>query len=135
MENIELKVSHLTFIQDIITRMGKNSFFLKGWSITLISAFLAISSQSDEKEIIIISYIPLFMFWYLDAFFLHQEKLYRKLYNKVAENEISSEKLTLNTFVVAHKCPSFIKVFISKTLITFHGILLLSIIALTAITI
>ena len=37
---MEKKIKHLEMIQAVIVRMGNNSFLLKGWSVTLISAYL-----------------------------------------------------------------------------------------------
>jgi hypothetical protein len=33
------KIKHLEMIQAVISRLANNSFLLKGWSITLVSAF------------------------------------------------------------------------------------------------
>ena len=35
---MESKIEHLKMIQGIITRMNTNSFQIKGWTITLVSA-------------------------------------------------------------------------------------------------
>jgi len=37
--------AHLEFIQAIITRMGDNSFMVKGWCVTLISAIDALAAK------------------------------------------------------------------------------------------
>jgi len=31
------KIAHLGFIQATITRMGTNSFMIKGWAVTLVA--------------------------------------------------------------------------------------------------
>ena len=36
-------VSHLGFIQGVITRMAQNSYLLKGWDATLVAAIFALS--------------------------------------------------------------------------------------------
>ncbi len=38
----EEQIKHLEFIQDVITRMNSNSFQIKGWCITILSALCAI---------------------------------------------------------------------------------------------
>ncbi|MFB2829285.1 hypothetical protein ACE1BS_06575 [Aeromonas jandaei] len=118
---MEQKIAHLTFIQGIINRMGQNSFFLKGWSITIIAALFALAAKDANKLFALVAYFPAFMFWFLDAFFLHQEKLFRKLYEKVAEDSIKSDKYTLNTQTVRMEVDSYTKVMFSKTLFPFHG--------------
>ena len=41
---MEKKLKHLEFIQNVILRMNNNSFLIKGWAITLISALFALAS-------------------------------------------------------------------------------------------
>jgi hypothetical protein len=89
---LDKKIAHLTFIQGVINRMGNNSFLLKGWCVTLIAAMFALSSKDSNSSFILIAYFPAFIFWLLDAFFLHQEKLYRTLYKMVADDEVTSNK-------------------------------------------
>ena len=119
--NLEPKIAHLGFIQGVITRMGANSFLLKGWSVTLVAAIFALSAKDADQKFVLLAYFPVIVFWMLDAFFLHQEKLFRKLYEEVASDRISSEQFTLNTSIVKSNVPSAIRVFFSKTIFPFHG--------------
>ena len=65
------------------------------------------------------------MLWGLDGFFLHQEKLFRELYDEVADGTIDSTVFTLKTKNIKHpdKVDSYFKCLFSKTLRSFHGIL------------
>lgn len=89
---MENKRKHLEFIQNIITRMAGNLFFLRGWTITLIAALLALFARGNNANYIIYFLIVLtLVFWILDGYFLSQERLYRDLYNyvrKLKEEEI-----------------------------------------------
>jgi hypothetical protein len=118
-------IAHLGFIQGIITRMGTNSFLLKGWSVTLVAAMFALAVKDADKSFMLIAYFPVFVFWALDAFFLHQEKLFRQLYVEVASGRISSDTFTLDTAAVRDKVPSAFAVLLSKTLLPFHGAIVL----------
>lgn len=119
--NTDSKIAHLGFIQGVITRMGSNSFLLKGWSITLVAAIFALSAKDADQKFVLLAYFPVIVFWMLDAFFLHQEKLFRKLYEKVAADAISSDVFTLDTSIVKNEVPSPVCLFFSKTLLPFHG--------------
>lgn len=121
----QAKIAHLGFIQNIITRMGTNSFLLKGWSLTLVAATIALSAKDSDGNFILIAYFPVFIFWWMDAFFLHQEKLYRKLYEDVSDEIVKSDNFTLNTIVVKDKVSTIYKVAFSKTIIPFHGIIIM----------
>lgn len=89
---MENKRKHLEFIQNIISRMAGNLFFLRGWTITLIGALLALFSKGNNSNYIIGFLVVLtFIFWILDGYFLSQERLFRDLYNhvrKLKEEEI-----------------------------------------------
>lgn len=99
---MEKKFKHLDLIQGIINRMASNSFMLKGWAVTLMVGIFALASKDTDKRYFFIAYIPLIVFWGLDAFYLQQERLYRSLYGKVAgtaEERIDfSLKATFNDF-------------------------------------
>ena len=116
------KHKHLDYIQSTITRMATNSFMIKGWSITLVSALLALSANSNDKRFILVAYYPIIMFWILDSYFLWQERLYRALYNKVIEKseekiDFSMDTTNLKTDITFHKA------FFSPTLLIFYLII------------
>ncbi|RKS95596.1 hypothetical protein BC952_1289 [Flavobacterium limicola] len=79
----ENKLKHLEFIQNTITRMSTNSFIIKGWTITLISALFVLAQKDSNTTYAILTYITVPIFWYLNAFFLLQERRYRSLYDDV----------------------------------------------------
>lgn len=92
MNGVEKKLKHLDMIQAVITRMNSNSFSLKGWAVTLVAGLFALSSKDANKIYYLVTYIPIIVFWFLDAYYLKQERLYRKLYEKVrtvAEDDIN----------------------------------------------
>jgi hypothetical protein len=78
-----MKKDHLKMIQKVIARMGSNSFLLKGWSVTLVSALFAIAGRDANKNLVYVTFIPVVTFWILDAYFLREERSFRRLYDKV----------------------------------------------------
>ena len=83
------KLKHLELIQGVISRMASNSFALKGWAVTLVAGVFALSSRDADKMYFLIAYIPILVFWGLDAYYLMQERLFRALYNQVRKlNEV-----------------------------------------------
>ena len=80
--------------------------------------------------------MPVIVFWGLDGFFLWQERLYRRLYDNVRAkmgDEIDFS-MDVTPFKTGKNSPKWIYVVLSRTLISFHGILILSIIAVMAFT-
>ncbi len=78
------KVKHLEFIQNVVTRMNTNSFQVKGWSIVIVSALMAIYASTQNNCFFLTSIFPALIFWFLDAYYLNQERKFRGLYNDVA---------------------------------------------------
>lgn len=81
---MEEKLKHLEFIQNVITRMNTNSFQIKGWTITIVSATLALYAATKNECFVLIGIFPSLIFWFLDAYYLTQERKFRGLYNDVA---------------------------------------------------
>ena len=82
----EDKRKHLELIQNTVSRMAGNLFYLRGWSVTIIGGVLAIlSTQKDKAEPfpVIVLLVVTFMFWMYDGYFLSLERKYRDLYEKV----------------------------------------------------
>ena len=114
MTNLTETATHkeLDLIQEVIKRMANNAFQVKTWMITGLSAVAALKGEllfqsSSENSynwaglgLSIAMLVIIVGFWYLDAFFLRTEKLYRKLYQWVVENrsKTSDYLYDLNTF-------------------------------------
>lgn len=118
-------IEEVKTIQEIIKRMASNSFMLKGWAVTLITATLLLKVATDNKYAILIGFIPLVSFWMLDAFYLRQEKLYRKLYEWTIQNRLSDKENTrkcfdMSTSQFCDEIPSTYKVMFSPTLRVFY---------------
>lgn len=119
---MERKINHLGMIQGVINRMASNSFALKGWAVTLIAGIFALAGKDADKMYFLVAYIPAFVFWGLDSYYLLQERLYRALYDKVRnlpEEQIDfSMKATYSEFT-CDSC-TFINCLISKTELWFY---------------
>ena len=126
------KHKHLELIQGVINRLSTNSFLLKGWSVVLVSAMFALSAPDSRVAFVYLAYIPAAIFWGLDGFYLWQEKLFRELYNRV--RKVSDEEIdfSMDTSVIeGDDRPTWVGATFSKTLIPFHGVLLVSVVVVT----
>ena len=129
------KHTHLVMIQGIVNRLSHNSFLLKGWSVVLVSAMFALAAKDSQILFVYLAYFPAISFWCLDGYFLHQERLFRKLYDRVRELQENDIDFSMNTEVVKDLVAPWSKVTLSKTLLAFHGVILVSIILVTFISI
>lgn len=82
---MEEKLKYLEFIQGVITRMNSNSFSIKTWMITILSAFLALYANSSNELYLLIAACPTLLFWLFDTYYLAMERQYRNLYNEVKD--------------------------------------------------
>lgn len=87
----DLTTDHLhkeiDLIQACITRMANNSFMCKGWLLSILIAILALLPENINRINIcyLIAAVDL-CFWWLDSFYLLQERLYRWKYEWVIKN-------------------------------------------------
>ena len=84
--DIELRLRHLDMIQAVITRQAQNSFAVRGWSVTVVSAVFAVAVTQDEAPpaTVLVALVPTLVFWAMDAYYLWLERLYRGLYADAA---------------------------------------------------
>ena len=88
-------IKHLELIQAVITRMAQNSFSYKGWAITIVSALFALAVAISSPFLLLIAILPILIFWGLDAYYLRQERLFRRLYDNI---RITDKKEYEDTF-------------------------------------
>ena len=125
------KQKHLEMLQGAMNRFSKNSFLLKGWSVTLLSALLALSAHNCNINLVYFACIPVIILWGLDGFFLWQEQLFRKLYNlvRVLPEDKIDFSMDVDQITVDDR-PKWLKATFSKTLIPFHLPLFLTVIGI-----
>jgi hypothetical protein len=120
-ENIkDLMIKELEIIQGIINRMSNNSFIIKGWTITLVVVTLLLKG---DKYHTFIAFIPILVFWFLDAYFLRLERLYRRLYNWVKDNRLKTQDFLfdLNYKRFEKEEQSILRIMFSITVGLFYG--------------
>lgn len=128
---MESKLKHLEIIQSVVSRMAGNSFMLKGWSVTLVSALFALAAKDSNSLFLFVAYIPCVCFWVLDAYFLRQERLYRALYNQVAKKQEIDIDFSMDTSPFFSSVESWGSTAFSVTLRLFHGVVLLTVVVVT----
>lgn len=130
----EDKRKHLDYLQAIITRMNTNSFMIKNMAIVILTAMFALFAATPKVFLLIFTGFPLIVFWFLDAYYLQQERKFRAMYKDVAgltnQFEIKTYDMPLEKYC-GNGC-SFIESFISKTIFFFYFSILL-IIAIIAV--
>ena len=101
--------------------MNQNSFQIKGWMITIISALLDLYASSENTIYIFIAIVPAIVFWFLDAYYLQQERKFRGVYNDVAGLSSEDSRLEIKDFempIQKYQCGKYcyFNVLFSKTI-------------------
>lgn len=115
------QIKHLEFIQSVVTRMNSNSFQIKGWTITIVSALLALYASSLTVTYIFVAIAPTILFWFLDAYYLQQERKFRGVYNDIIKdtNIVPLFKMPIQNYTGGRY--SFCCIFWSKTIAWLYG--------------
>lgn len=82
---------YMEMIQGAITRMGTNSFSLKGWTVTLVAAIVTLANSYGSIALVVV-----IVFWFLDTYYLQLARKYRALYDYIRKSDDSPIDFELN---------------------------------------
>lgn len=131
----EILLKEIDLIEDCIKRMASNSFLLKGWAVTVISALIGLTAKTDNWKFgSIITILVCLSFWYLDATYLKLERLYKRKYNWVIKNRPANKEYAFNLnpseknmwLITEKKNIHTIRVMFSRTLLPLYAIMLIT---------
>ncbi|EGO86245.1 hypothetical protein G8S49_11185 [Clostridium botulinum C] len=132
----ELIIKHLEFLEDIIKRLEDNSFKIKGWTITLVTAILGILASKDllTRKYTSILIVPILGFALLDSYYLNQGRGFREKYNKIVED---FNKKNFNNLILFDLNPEkikygFLKALKSKSILGTYLILIILMLVVVA---
>lgn len=74
--------THLSLLQQVISRMAGNCAMCKTLCATLVSTIGAVAYAAKVPSGLWIAVIPILLFWYLDAMYLSLEQGFRKTYSE-----------------------------------------------------
>ena len=109
--------------------MAANSFLLKGWTVTLVAGLFAIAAGTNRPSMILFAAVPIIMFWSLDAFYLNQERSFRKLYDDVRQRPDDQIDFSLDARRFS-RSNGWLLTALSKTVVGFYGPILLTVLVL-----
>lgn len=131
-------LKHLEFIQNIVTRLARNSFLLKQWAVTLVAAIFALTINNPSIYFVAVAILPTLAFWILDAYYLRQERLFRKLYEKVSADPDKVDQFSMNISPYTNVVQSWGRIAFSVSVLPFYGaltaVVILAIVGLQFIT-
>lgn len=121
---------HIDLIQGVINRLAGNSFAIKAWAIGLIAVLGGLATKDADPRLASALVFPALCFWGLDAYYLRQERLYRKLYENVVKNDGTVARYSLNASDYDSEVDGIVKVGLSPTVRWLHIPILVFVIVL-----
>ena len=121
MNGTEKVVKHLEMTQAVINRLGRNSFLLKSWSMTILVAAMVLIAKHEPQDpyFVFLLLIPTVGFWVLDGYFLWQERLFRQIYEEIRQQTDTDFKMDPGKHRNKPKCNRASAIF-SQTLVIFY---------------
>lgn len=127
--NQERLHKEIDLIQSCINRMAKNSFSCKGWNLTLIAGIFTLMPINNNNWYFALLIICInSCFWFLDSFFLLQERKYRDKYEWVIKKRLEGNTDFLydlnpnnKRMNLKHKKQNLFKSACSLTLMSIYG--------------
>ena len=128
MKEKQINETHLGYIQNTIDRMSHCSFQSKAWNVTIVSALIALYLTNKNNGCIIIATVATSLFMLLDMYYLYLERGFIKLYNLVAEIEVT-EKVQDYSMSIPDSYKglcSYLKAFLSVSTGLFYGAIIIA---------
>lgn len=115
----------LDLIQSVINRMANNSFLIKGWAMTLMSALIAFGKDSilgnmNNSYYLIMIIGVLIPFWILDAYYLRQERIFIRIYNQAIADPKALSRTRFDLKPTSTAADRMIATMFSKSLFWFY---------------
>lgn len=92
--------TYLGLLQSVINRMASNSTACKTWCVTIVAAVIVIIADKGKPDFIWIGLFPVSLFFFLDSYYLAQERCFRNLYNEFVSKLHSGSATMLDLYVM-----------------------------------
>lgn len=92
----EDKRQHLSFAQDIITRMAQSSSSAKSWFLPVVTATYGYAFTQSSVAVAILGIVATVVFGFLDIGYLRTERKYRDLYERITTGDGDVPPYSLN---------------------------------------
>jgi hypothetical protein len=121
----EASLKHLEFLQAVIARLATDSFLMKGWALTVSAAIFGFAASHLSWPVATLGLLPALSFWFLDSYFLRQERLFRSLYNGVVSQDPAVPLFSMDPSAY-RKADTWLAALFSMTLSIFYGALIIT---------
>lgn len=123
-------LAHLNTLQGVINRMAANSTNCKNWCVTLVAAIVVVVATQGRPEYVVLSGIPILLFWFLNSFYHSLERHFVNRYREFVGRLHTGAAEQSELFVISGptgfwlKMELTVKASISFSIIPFYPLLL-----------
>ncbi|MFT2623734.1 hypothetical protein [Helicobacter pylori] len=104
-DRAKILIEELKILQGVINRMAQNSLECKKWTLVLAVGVLSLKIEaiSNSYGLCVLGVLLLY-FWFLDAYYLTQERSFRKQYQWLIENRLKTDERLFEVLPAHQTC-------------------------------
>ncbi len=104
-ERAKILIEELKILQGVINRMAQNSLECKKWTLALAVGVLSLKIEAISNSYgLCVLGVLLLCFWFLDAYYLTQERSFREQYQWLIENRLKTDARLFEVFPTHQTC-------------------------------
>ncbi len=104
-DRAKILIEELKILQGIINRMAQNSLECKKWTLALAVGVLSLKIEAISHLYgLCVLGVLLLCFWFLDAYYLTQERSFRKQYQWLIENRLKTDERLFEVLPAHQTC-------------------------------
>ncbi|MCQ2764140.1 hypothetical protein JT227_06520 [Helicobacter pylori] len=106
-DRAKILIEELKILQGVINRMAQNSLECKKWTLALVFGVLSLKMETISNSYgLCVLGVLLLCFWFLDAYYLMQERSFREQYQWLIENRLKTNARLFEVFPAHQTCQS-----------------------------
>ncbi|GAA7464196.1 hypothetical protein ID1074_14760 [Helicobacter pylori] len=104
-DRAKILIEELKILQGIINRMTQNSLECKKWTLALVVGVLSLKIEAISNSYgLCVLGVLLLCFWFLDAYYLTQERSFREQYQWLIENRLKTDERLFEVLPAHQTC-------------------------------
>ncbi|PUD84493.1 hypothetical protein [Helicobacter pylori] len=104
-DRAKILIEELKILQGVINRMAQNSLECKKWTLVLAVGVLSLKIEAISNSYgLCVLGVLLLCFWFLDAYYLTQERSFREQYQWLIENRLKTDERLFEVFPTHQTC-------------------------------
>ncbi len=106
-DRTKILIEELKILQGVINRMAQNSLECKKWTLALAVGVLSLKIEAISNLYgLCVLGVLLLCFWFLDAYYLMQERSFREQYQWLIKNRLKTNERLFEVFPIHQTCQS-----------------------------